>query len=128
MTTKTEDFCRSILQLPVESAKPLANLVMALASYSPTHSVVGLSQSPLYHYQYSSINQTIHRLAKDDPQRQRVQQLINQLAMRWVAPQTTYCRIGGPTHIGYHALAQTPCPHPRRAGLCSRFQHPYQRK
>lgn len=91
MTTKTEDFCRSILQLPVESAKPLANLVMALASYSPAHSVVGLSQSPLYHYQYSSISQTIHRLAKDNPKRQRVQQLINQLAMRGVAPQTTYC-------------------------------------
>ena len=64
---------------------------MALASYSPAHSVVGLSQSPFYHYQYSSINQTIHRLAKDSPQRQRVQQLINQLALRWVAPQTTYC-------------------------------------
>ena len=54
MTTKTEDFCRSIIQLPVESAKPLANLVMAAASYAPTHTVVGLSQSPLYHYQWES--------------------------------------------------------------------------
>ena len=90
MTTKTEDFCRSILQLPIESAKPLANLVMALASYSPAHSVVGLSQSALYHYQYSSIAQTIRHLAKDHQQLQQVQRLINRHAMRWIPPQTTY--------------------------------------
>ncbi|MCY7356470.1 MAG: hypothetical protein LH609_03205 [Rudanella sp.] len=43
-TTKTEDFCRSILQLSVESAKPFANLVMALASYAPAHTQDGQHQ------------------------------------------------------------------------------------
>jgi hypothetical protein len=38
---------------------------MSLASYGSAKSVTGLSESPVYHYQYSSICDTIHNLAKD---------------------------------------------------------------
>jgi hypothetical protein len=49
--------------LSSRDGKPLANLVMSLASYGSAKSVTGLSESPLYHYQYSSINKTLHDLA-----------------------------------------------------------------
>lgn len=45
-----------------KEGKPLANLVMAVASYTPAKSVVEYSESPLYHYQYSSIGKLFERL------------------------------------------------------------------
>jgi len=59
-TTKT--FCRSILRLGVGKSKALSNLVMSLASNSTYNSVTDLSRSPCYHYQYSSICDSIHGL------------------------------------------------------------------
>lgn len=47
-------------QLGTYHAKPLASLVMSLASFEKAHSVVGLSQSPLFHHQYSSIADAIN--------------------------------------------------------------------
>ena len=43
-------------------AKALASLVMSLASFENARSVVGLSASPLFHHQYSSIADAIHGL------------------------------------------------------------------
>ena len=37
-------------QLGTYHAKPLASLVMSLASFEKANSVVGLSQSPLFHH------------------------------------------------------------------------------
>jgi hypothetical protein len=68
-------------QLSIESAKPFANLVMALASYTPAQSLVQLSQSPLYHYQYSSITDAIHALARDGP---HAQQVLDTLQKLWI--------------------------------------------
>lgn len=58
----TETFCRSILRLGVGKSKALANLVMALASNRHFNSVTDLSRSECYHYQYSSICDSIHGL------------------------------------------------------------------
>jgi len=59
-----EQFCKSILQIVCHNSKALANLVMGLASQTFSNSVVGISLSNCYHYQYSSINKTIDTLDK----------------------------------------------------------------
>lgn len=95
-TTKTEDFCRSILQLSVDAAKPFANLVMALASYTPAKSVTQLSESPLYHYQYSSIADAIHALVAD---LSHYPQVLATLQKLWVSalPHPTTIRLNADT-------------------------------
>jgi hypothetical protein len=42
---------------------------MALASFKSAKSVVQLSESPLYHYQYSSISETVSNLARTSQER-----------------------------------------------------------
>jgi len=54
-----EQFCKSILQLGIRKSKALANLVMGLSSQFFARSVVEVSLSSCYHYQYSSINKAI---------------------------------------------------------------------
>lgn len=54
---------------------------MALASYRSARSVVELSLSPLYHYQYSSISKSIAAL--DSPQRRKLSRHIVELAQRY---------------------------------------------
>lgn len=55
----TETFCHSILRLKVGKSKALANLVMALASNDGRDSITELCRSNCYHYQYSSICDSI---------------------------------------------------------------------
>jgi len=59
-----EQFCKSILQIVGRNTKALANLIMGLASQSFARSVVEVSLSKCYHYQYSSINKVIAGLSK----------------------------------------------------------------
>jgi len=59
-----EQFCRSILQIVGRNTKALANLVMGLASQTFAKSVVEISLSKTYHYQYSSISKSIKRINK----------------------------------------------------------------
>ncbi len=62
-----EQFCKSILQLRIRKSKALANLVMGLSSQFFARSVVEVSLSSCYHYQYSSINKAIDALySKED--------------------------------------------------------------
>jgi len=56
----TETFCHAILGLKIEKRKALANLVMALSSSAYQDSVTSLSLSRVYHYQYSSIADSIN--------------------------------------------------------------------
>jgi hypothetical protein len=51
---KSEKFIQALINLCREG-KSLANLVMAVASYTQAKSIVEYSESPFYHYQYSSI-------------------------------------------------------------------------
>ena len=62
MKNKTYQFCQYILQLGVRHARALVNLVIALSSHK-SQSVVDLSTSPLYQYQYTSITDAITHLA-----------------------------------------------------------------
>lgn len=59
MKKNTKTFCHAILGLKVGRSKALANLLMALASNSGSRSVTALSESCVYHYQYSSITDGI---------------------------------------------------------------------
>ena len=61
-----EQFCKSILQIEIGNNKALANVAMGLASQTNARSVVEVSLSPCYHYQYSSINKTIDRLYESE--------------------------------------------------------------
>jgi len=64
-----EQFCRSILQIVGIKTKALANLVMGLASQTFASSVVEVSLSTTYHYQYSSITKTVKAI--DQPLKKR---------------------------------------------------------
>lgn len=75
-----EDFCQAITRLDTNHAKALANLVMALASHK-TDKVVSLSESPFYHYQYSSICDAINALCHHESDYERVCRLIRQLCL-----------------------------------------------
>ncbi|MEM7375108.1 MAG: hypothetical protein AAF587_41320 [Bacteroidota bacterium] len=59
---KTDKFCHSILGLKVGKSKALANLVMGLASQTTARSVVEVSLSGCYHYQFSSISKVLSGL------------------------------------------------------------------
>lgn len=54
-----EQFCHSILQLKIAKSKGLVNLVMGLSSQTDADSIVSISSSPCYHYQYSSVSKSI---------------------------------------------------------------------
>lgn len=79
--TLAERFCEDILTLNLSNRQATANLVMALASYREAKSVVGLSKSPLFHHQYSSISKAIANLARNNHERKRVRKLFRE---QWV--------------------------------------------
>ncbi len=58
----TEAFCHSILRLPINKSKALCNLVMGLASQVNASSPTAISLEDCYHYQYSSISDSINAL------------------------------------------------------------------
>lgn len=63
----SEQYCHDILELDINRSKAVANLVMALASYTEAKSVVELSLSPIYHYEYSSIFKAIKHISSSAP-------------------------------------------------------------
>lgn len=52
---------------------------MALASFKSAKSVVGLSESPIYHYQYSSISEAVSNLARTSAERDERRQSLQRL-------------------------------------------------
>jgi hypothetical protein len=62
MQTKSEHYCQAMTEYFGSNGKPLANLVMSIASYTNAKSIVEYSESPNYHYQYSSIGKLFERL------------------------------------------------------------------
>jgi hypothetical protein len=79
----TENFCQVLLHLGINNAKPLVNLIMALSSFKESKSVVGLSISPVYHYQYSSICDAIHSLSSDDESYKEINKLLIRFCMSY---------------------------------------------
>jgi hypothetical protein len=81
--TTSEIFCQTILGLKIDNSKALANLVMALSSDLKSKSVVGLSNSPLYHFQYSSICDVVSNLAKEATSHQVVSSIIEDFCLSY---------------------------------------------
>lgn len=61
--SKSNQFCLDLLQLDVSSPKALANTVMSLASNLRAHSPVELSDSPVFHYQNTSMSKSVAGIA-----------------------------------------------------------------
>ena len=80
----SEQFCQDILNLDIKYAKPFTNLVMALASYESAQSVVGLSESPLFHYQYSSIRDGIHGVGQSEEEQASAMASVRSLGLQQV--------------------------------------------
>ena len=85
--SNAENFCLSILSQKLENSKAVANLVMALSSDCTAKSVVGLSESPLFHYQYSSICDAIAHLSKDAASLATVQSTVQELCLPYFKKQ-----------------------------------------
>ena len=56
---------------------------MALASYEGAKSVVGLSNSPVFHHQFSSVSKAIANLAKNKHELKRVRKLFREHQQRY---------------------------------------------
>jgi hypothetical protein len=61
----------------------VANLVKALASFRKAKSVVGLSNNPVFHHQFSSISQAIASLAKNHQELKFIRQLFRQHRLKY---------------------------------------------
>ena len=62
-------YCLELLDAKLSIPKAAVNLLMALCSDQRARSVVGLSESSLFHYPYSSITDGLSRMARcPDPQ------------------------------------------------------------
>lgn len=69
-------------------SKVLANLVMSLSSLKNPNSVVGLSESPIFHYQYSSITDVISHLSTDKESYDLIAGLFESFYLPYLQPQT----------------------------------------
>lgn len=65
----------------------MANLVMSLSSYQPANSLVQLSESPLYHFQFSSIFKVIHDLATTSQAYEACKRQILSQCLKYAAEQ-----------------------------------------
>ena len=73
-------YCLELLSANLGIPKAAVNLLLALCSDRDARSVVGLSESPLFHYQYSSITDGLSRMARcPDPQLRAARLLAHQL-------------------------------------------------
>lgn len=63
---------------------------MALASFTCAKSVVALSQSPVYHYQYSSITDAVSNLAGDEISHQLLKKQVQDLCLQYFPIRASY--------------------------------------
>ena len=77
--------------MDINRSKSTANFVMALSSYQQAESLVELSLSPLYHYQFSSLFKVTNDLSKDASEYEKVTNTILEHCMKYVAPSNRIC-------------------------------------
>lgn len=88
--TTSEQFCQDILKsLDIKYAKAFTNTAMALASQTFAHSVVELSESPLFHHQYSSLRDGITGIGKTLSEQNAVMSAIRALGLAHLAYEPT---------------------------------------
>jgi len=85
---KTEQFCHDLLGLKIRKSKQLCNIVMALSSHWTSQSVVEVSESPFYHYQYSSLYKSISSLPL--PSKGFGLRTVNNLCLKQLVPRKRY--------------------------------------
>lgn len=88
--TNSEQFCQDLLELDIKYAKAFANTVIALSSYEDTKSVVGLSESPLFLHQYSSIRDGIHGVGLDEEEQSATMDSITELGLKYLWKKKSY--------------------------------------
>lgn len=80
----SKQFCHELLKLDINRSKALVNLVMALSSYQFADSLVQLSLSPIYHYQFSSVFKAIEHLAHDAESYRKVVKKILRYCLKYL--------------------------------------------
>ena len=73
--------------MDINRSKSLANLIMALSSYQQADSLVQLSESPIFHYQFSSVYKPIHDLVKTDENYNVLKDQILGQCLKYAHPQ-----------------------------------------
>jgi len=79
----SESFCQAMTKLGTYHAKALASLVRSLASLENARSVVGLSESPLFHHQYSSIADAINGVCAKESDYESVSKMLLCFCMQY---------------------------------------------
>ena len=75
---KTEQLCQDIVaNIGTKNAKAFTNVVISLSSYDSARSITELSESPLFHHQYSSIRDGIAGVGAEEEEQIRQLPLIN---------------------------------------------------
>lgn len=87
---ESEQFCHRILDLDSTSSKCLSSLVMSLSSNRFSGRAVGLSESPLYQHNYSSISRIVSTLSADKSSHNSVQKTLQDLYISYYGHQEVY--------------------------------------
>ncbi len=77
----SEQFCHDLLNLDIKYAKAFTNTSLALASYDSAQSIVELSESPLFHHQYSSIRDGIHGVGQSQENQSKTMSALRNLGL-----------------------------------------------
>ena len=78
----TKQFCHKILaNIGTKNAKAFTNTVISLSSYEKAQTVVQLSESPLFHHQYSSLRDGIAGVGSTAEEQRATMKLSRQLAL-----------------------------------------------
>ena len=84
--TTSEQYCQDLLKsLDIKYAKAFTNTVIALSSYDSAQSVVELSESPLFHHQYSSIRDGIHGIGKTEAEQSQTMAALRILGLSQIS-------------------------------------------
>jgi hypothetical protein len=84
--TTSEQFCQDLLKsLDIKYAKAFTNTVIALSSYDSAQSVVELSESPLFHHQYSSLRDGIHGIGNTEEEQSRTMAALRHIVLSQIS-------------------------------------------
>lgn len=83
--TTSEQFCHDLLKLDIKYAKAFTNTSIALSSYESAQSVVQLSESPLFHHQYSSIRDGIYGVGQTEEEQAKAMASVRCLGLKQIA-------------------------------------------
>lgn len=83
--TTSEQFCHDLLKLDMKYAKAFTNTSIALSSYEPAQSVVQLSESPLFHHQYSSLRDGIDGVGQNEEEQSKTMASVRSLGLQQIS-------------------------------------------